>query len=209
MPKTLHTGRLVLTPADPYFLPDDLSAITTRLEEIGFIGTALSGRQDSYLLGEHFMQLVTFMGCSPYIRLEPGAADEAFCHLKIDPTSAHPRLLTGKNTTPPRCTVCRRRISDWRTNIARWQQQPDWLASCPHCGHRQDPATYDFRQSAGFGRLFLCVEQIFPHEAIPSPSLLTHLQQASGGTSWHFFFVQEEIPDDSHPTALKSQDGPP
>ncbi len=192
MPEPLHTGRLVLTPKDPYFVPDDAMAVTTRLQQIDLISSALDDRVGRYLLGERFMQLVTFLGCSPYIRLEPGHAGEAFCHLGIDGPSPHPRLLTGKNTTPPRCAVCRKRIDNWHANIELWlAASPGWQATCPHCGHAQDPATYDFRQTAGCGRLFLFIENIFPQEAIPSPALLDNLSAASGGAPWHYFYQQE------------------
>ncbi|MFI0458582.1 MAG: hypothetical protein ACH254_13350 [Candidatus Thiodiazotropha endolucinida] len=41
MNQPLHTGRLVLTPEDPYLLPDDPEAILTKLHEIGLIEGAL------------------------------------------------------------------------------------------------------------------------------------------------------------------------
>ncbi|MEJ2462993.1 MAG: hypothetical protein P8098_15390 [Candidatus Thiodiazotropha sp.] len=192
MPKLLHTGRLVLTPTDPYFAPDDQTAITTRLQQIGLIGAALNDSVERFLLGERFMQLVTFMGCSPYIQLEPGRSGEAFCHLVIDGPSPYPRLLRGKNTTPPRCAACRKRIDNWRDSVEHWlTAAPGWWATCPHCGHAQDPATYDFRQTAGCGRLFLFIENIFPQEAVPSPTLLDNLSAVSEATPWHYFYQQE------------------
>jgi hypothetical protein len=192
MPKPLHTGRLVLTPTDPYFLPQDLSAITTRLQGIDLIGAPLAGSDHHYLLGERFIQLVTFMGCSPFIQLEPGHEGEAFCHLVIEDPTEQPRLLTGKNTTPPRCAACRKRIDNWRATFAHWLTAgPGWQATCPHCGREQDPATYDFRQTAGCGRLFLFIENIFPQEAVPSPALLDHLSAVSGTVPWHYFYQQD------------------
>jgi NAD-dependent SIR2 family protein deacetylase len=93
-------------------------------------------------------------------------------------------LLIGKNSLPPRCESCRKRIDDW-------QQRGQKLAVCPHCGHQQDPATYDFKQSAGFGRFLLKIENIFPQEAIPSQRLLNILQQACNGATWHYFYQQD------------------
>jgi DNA-directed RNA polymerase subunit RPC12/RpoP len=192
MKQPVHTGRLVLTPEDPYLLPQAPERILACLRKIGFIGGRMANCGNRYLMGNRFMQLVTFMGCSPYTRLEPGTPDQPFCHLVMDGPSEHPRLLRGRNTTPPRCAACRRRLEEWRTTYETWQRQAaNRLAACPHCGHRQDPATYDFRQSGGCGRLFLSVENIFPQEAIPSPELMRHLREGSGNQAWRYFYLQD------------------
>jgi DNA-directed RNA polymerase subunit RPC12/RpoP len=200
VPQPLHTGRMVLTPEDPYRLPEDLHAVIDELSGIGFIASPLPGHSAAFLLGENFMQWVTFMGCSPFIRLEPGDDGEPFCHLVIDGPYERPRLLQGRNTAPPRCAACRKRIDIWHEVIGgRSREAADGLAVCPHCGHRQDPATYDWRQSAGCGRLFLQVENIFPQEAVPSPGLLERLGSASGGLPWRHFYLQD-------PTAVTDLD---
>ncbi|MCU7852303.1 MAG: hypothetical protein KZQ80_08825 [Candidatus Thiodiazotropha sp. (ex Monitilora ramsayi)] len=193
MNQRLHTGRLVLTPKDPCFQPNDLAAIIEKLQSIGLINGNIPGEASRYLLGDRFMQLVTFMGCSPSIQLEPNGADDAYCYLAIAGPYQSPHLLYGKNTTPPRCKSCRKRITDWRTVIKTWHDSmPNWLATCPHCGHRQNPISYDWRQSAGSGRLFLLIENIFPQEAIPAPALLNQLCKATGDQPWHYFYQQEE-----------------
>jgi hypothetical protein len=191
MSQPLHTGRLILTPEDPYFVPPQPDAILSSLREIDLIGSPLENGQGN-LLGEAFMQLVTFMGCSPAIQLEPGKAGEAFCHLLSQGPYPKPRLIEGKNTQPPRCSACRKRINDWRTLFQDWsEKEAGWTFSCPHCHQHQDPAKLDFRQSAGCGRFFLSIENIFPQEAIPSPSLLKTLQQESEMQPWCYFYQQE------------------
>jgi hypothetical protein len=192
MPQPLHTGRLALTPENPYLRPEEPARILAQLREIGFIGDRLADSDNRYLLGDNFMQLVTFMGCSPNIELNPGEPGQPFCHLVIDGPSERPRLLRGRNTTPPRCAGCRKRLEDWQTIFETWRQEaPGWQAPCPHCGHLQDPATYDFRQSAGCGCLFLLVENIFPQEAIPSPALLHRLQATTDDRPWRYFYLQD------------------
>ncbi len=183
MTQRLHTGRLVLTPRDPYFAPENPQALFDALRDLGLIASPLEANQ-GYRLGEAFMQLITFLGCSPFIRLEADESGEAFCHLRVEGPHAEPRLLTGKNSLPPRCDACRKCINDW-------QSQPAQLAECPHCGHRQDPVSYDFKQSAGCGRFLLKIENIFPQEAIPSSRLLDTLQQTCNGAPWHYFYQQD------------------
>ncbi|MET0066696.1 MAG: hypothetical protein ABW076_10180 [Candidatus Thiodiazotropha sp.] len=188
----LHNGRLILTPQSPYWAREDLSTLIEKLHSIGLIEQPLANQPKRFLLGDEFMRWVSFMGCSPFIRLSPGDEGEAFCHLAVDGPSPRPRLITGRNTTPPRCEACRKRITDWQQAFEAWREQAaGWMAACPHCGHEQDPASYDFRQTAGCGRLFLSIENIFPQEAIPDPGLLTHLQTASDGQPWHYFYQQD------------------
>jgi hypothetical protein len=47
-----------------------------------------------------------------------------------------------------------------------------------------------WRQNAGFGRLFVTIEDIFPGEAVPVPGLLDGLRRATG-TDWHYFYIQD------------------
>jgi hypothetical protein len=192
MNQPLHTGRLILTPEDPHALPDNLPAILAGLREIGFIGDEIPGETARYQLGEQFLQLVTFMGCSPFVELAPGDGETPYCHLSVLGPFDTPRLLDGKNTTPPRCGVCRKRLNDWRGALDRWREgEAAPLAPCPHCGHRQDPVTLNWRESAGWGRLFLCVENIFPQEAVPTQALLNQLQSTTPSLPWHYFYQQD------------------
>ena len=190
----MHTGRLVLTPQDPFHLPQSIDRILERLRSIQFCADRVRGMDGRhYLLGERFMQLVSFMGCSPFIQLEPTPDGQPFCHLFFDGPHPQPIFLRGRNTGSPRCDACRKRIPNWQTLLEAWEKDPQsTLASCPHCGHRQNPATYNWRQSAGSGRLFLCVENIFPNEAIPSPELLKALEDTETPTSaWSYFYIQD------------------
>ncbi len=191
MSQPLHTGRLILTPEDPYFVPNQPDAILHRLEKIELIGSPLKNG-NGYLLGDAFMQLVTFMGCSPAILLEPNQSGEAFCHLLSKGPYPKPQLIEGKNTRPPRCTACRKRINEWNRLFQEWsEKESGWTFSCPHCQQNQDPAALDFRQSAGCGRYFLLIENIFPQEAIPSPTLLKALRDESQDQPWRYFYQQE------------------
>ena len=192
MNQRLHTGRLILTPKDPFLLPANPEEIFKALRQTGLIATPLESNH-AYLLGESFMQLVTFMGCSPSIRLEPDESGEPFCHLLLAGPYPRPKLVRGKNTLPPRCNNCRKRIEAWQADFQAWEQKGGaWEARCPHCGYQQNPASYDFRQSGGCGRFMLFIENIFPQEAIPTAALLECLKQASDGQPWHYFYQQEE-----------------
>lgn len=189
----MHTGRLVLTPEDTFYVPADVAALLARLRGIDFIGAhILPENEADYLLGERFMQLVTFMGCSPYIQLKPTEDSKPFCHLKIDGPYTDPVFLGGKNSNAPSCKACRKRIPQWEALINAWSKQPQrYQATCPHCGNLQNPATYNWRQAAGTGRFFLLVENIFPQEAQPSTALLKALQ-GDDDKAWCYFYIQDD-----------------
>ncbi|MEW8563570.1 MAG: hypothetical protein AB2541_15785 [Candidatus Thiodiazotropha sp.] len=192
IPSPLHTGRLVLTPEDPYLAPEDPGDLIQQLREIGFAGERLGQGSTSYMVGDQFMKLVTFMGCSPAIQSAPSDSDEPFCHLVQSGPHPLPIFLSGRNTTAPRCEACRKRVPQWQGIMGDWAQDPaDFTATCPHCGHAQNPANYDWRQSAGCGRYMLCVENIFPQEAVPSTRLLNELRWITGNRPWHYFYIQE------------------
>lgn len=184
----------MLTPGEPFSLQPDIKTIMQALRKIKFCGDQLIGSDGKrYLMGERFMQLISFIGCSPYIQLEPTVDDKPFCHLIIDGPYSNARFVRGKNTIFPRCGNCRKRIMQWEHHIAEWTEAPElYKAMCPHCSFQQSPANYDWRHSAGCGHLFLFIENIFPNEARPSLELLKSLQACrENSPDWKFFYIQD------------------
>ena len=192
MPADKQTGGLILTPTDTNASPQR-SIIEAYLRDSGFIGDRLgASRPDAFLVGDGFLQLITFMGCSPHIELTPPAHGGSFCHVRLRGPYPSPRLLYGRNTLPPSCGQCRKRLPQWREHLADWARSPaaaDVL--CPHCGHRQRPLDLNWKRSAGAGRLFVQVEDVFPGEAVPVAGFMRGLAQA-GGVEWAYFYVQDE-----------------
>jgi len=86
--------KLLLHPADPgtAAVPDD--RLAQELQAVGLIAERkLLKNTVFYPVGEHFLQLVTFLGCSPAIELDPpddpqelerASAAGRFCHIFID-----------------------------------------------------------------------------------------------------------------------------
>ena len=114
-----HTGRLLLTPADPWLVVDP-HLLRATLEDLGFIGQPLPADvvpngtltlppapSRGFLIGERFFSLLTFAGCAVNLRMTPGAKGEPFTHVHLVGPLASPLLLRGGNTRPPRCPSCR------------------------------------------------------------------------------------------------------
>ncbi len=183
-----HTGRLLLRTQDPFLLPEQ-ALLTARLSEAGLLGTPLEGGNHAFAVGERFLQLVTFAGCSVRIELSP-VGDAPFCHIRFTGPFQWPVFLSGRNTRPPRCRNCRSPLRNWKETAPAWDKAAPTSVTCPSCGEASPPWDYDWKEKAGFGRLFIQIEEIFPGEATPTPELMA-LLSGSSGCEWRHFYIQD------------------
>lgn len=196
----LHTGRLLLAPLDPTQAPA-MAPLRTALTEAGVLGGPLrlpsssAGDQSAswgFAPGERFFEYLAFTGCAVRLDDLPAAGGTLGCHLRLGPSSAGPKFLHGRNTRPPRCRDCRATLKDWRTPMRGWQWPERAQLPCPACAASALAWLWDWRGQAGFARLTLAIEEVFPGEAAPLPALPKLLAQASDGLPWHWFMVQDE-----------------
>lgn len=184
----VHTGRLLLTPRDPFFAPDP-DALCARLAAAGLLGDPVPGALGTFLVGRRFLELVLFTGCSVRIELTPPVeGDGAFCHVRILGPYTTPSLMSGRNTRPPRCRACRASLRDWSRKRASSASAD---IRCPACGEVAPFWTWDWKEQAGWGRLFVQIEEVFPGEAMPAPDLMNLLRELTAGEPWRQFYVQD------------------
>jgi hypothetical protein len=186
-----HIGRLLLSPYDPFLAPDR-THLTTTLADAGFLGVPLSGRASAFLVGECFFQLVTFAGCSVRLELTPDGGTP-FCHIRLSGPFERPKFVSGSNTRPPRCRNCRSPLKNWQKMLSSGNELGSAPIPCPGCGRASPTWTYDCKENAGFARLFIQVEEVFPGEAAPTPGLLGLLEDSTGG-KWRHFYIQDNEP---------------
>lgn len=171
----LHS--LYLYPADPSQPPPDLEPVRSVLQSTGFIGQQFG--VDRYLVGEQFLQWLSFAGCSPHIVLEPKHdADLDFTHVSLKQGSS--QLMFAQHRARPRCPACRNPIKDWKELVEDWQAEPQQSVCCPICNQTSPLWQMDWR---GYGLVANCwveVHRIYPGEAVPNDDLLAQLQQATG-----------------------------
>lgn len=186
------SASLVLHVRDPAYIPASVADIEQVLMQVGLIGTAWGdSTQRRYLIGEHFLQLVTFLGCAPAIELEPPANGHAeFVHVGISDISPVSRFMVDTQDVLPRCPHCRKRYEDWQSAIQAWRIDPAYLTQCPACHKSLSPMELDWRQSAGFGHFFISIFNIYPREAIPTEALLLALNKATD-QGWDYFYIRD------------------
>jgi hypothetical protein len=201
-PTTRMTAhKLLLHPASPGYVPDEPAALLVHLQAIGLAGAHFqAGDESGYLAGEHFLQLITFLGCSPAIEFEPpdhpaeresAAARGAFCHLRAVFPGPDPVFRGSGEGRPPRCPACRRPARDWPQAVAAWRRSPGNNAwRCEHCGHAGRIHDLDFRHQGGFARTFIELWGIHPSEAVPVDALLSALATFSG-CNWRYLYVND------------------
>ncbi|MCB1858008.1 MAG: hypothetical protein KDI63_07040 [Gammaproteobacteria bacterium] len=184
----MKTGALLLHPIHPHDTPS-LEHLRKRLHRIGLIGIAHGAQGWQYLAGDRFFQLINFLGCSPSLRLSPLAdGDEEFCQIKVLGPFPEPRLLSAANTRPPGCPHCGKKLEGWNRLAETWRLGHTTKIACPSCTRSSPPELLRWRRKAGVARLFLAITPIFPEEALPSPELMTQLEDGGGG--WAYFYLQ-------------------
>jgi hypothetical protein len=186
-PRTPLMHRLILHPADPMYAPRDPDAVVAGLQRLGFAGAEVGGR--AWRVGPRFMEWVSFLGCSPHLRLEPTAPGEAYTHLEIPLPRPAPVLLAGLNVKPPRCPRCGRAFAE-RAVLRVLPVDPAARRECMQCGHRAAWLELDWRRSACAARWWIGITGIHESEAVPNPALLDRLGRL-GGDRWNYCYVRD------------------
>lgn len=174
----------MLTPSDPLLGPNT-ERLCAELTAFGLLGEALPGDVASFVAGPQFLALVTFAGCAVQLETTYRGAGAPPVHIRIDGPSAAPRLCYGPNTRPPRCPACRTLLRDWRSRVGIG----DSNLACAACGTSHRASGWDWREHGGAGRLFVCIEGVFPGEAVPTPTLTQRLRSLTQ-SEWRHFSIQ-------------------
>ncbi|WP_201246081.1 hypothetical protein [Halochromatium salexigens] len=189
----LHNGRLLLTPENP-MAKAGLSHLSALLQEGGLIEAAPSAQPMRFGPGERLFEYIGFTGCAVQLDQAPGSP-HAFAMGLEGPFEA-PQLRSGRNSRPPRCPECRSAVSSWRQQldpemgIGTNGDHASDLLSCTSCGARAPGWHWNWGRHAGFGRLFIGIEPVFPGEGRPLPALFNLLERVEIGP-WRYFYIQD------------------
>ena len=172
---------LVIHPDDPNWVPETSGFLADELGDLGLIAAKLSAVPSGYLVGDSFLDLIAFMGCSPDINLVPDENADTFCFIKLIGTDTI-TPVTSRNTHAPHCPACSKPVRDWDDILTATSLK------CSNCGEMTQPWLYNWRKTAGFGRCFIEITEIYPKEAVPQPVLLDQLETISN-TGWQYFYL--------------------
>ncbi len=188
--------KMVLFPARPEALPDRPAALPEQLVALGLLGEQFSWQGAlHYCAGEDFLALITFLGCAPSVCLTPpqhgDVAGDAFCHVRLTGPLPDMQYRVNAAGLQVRCR-CGHREADWQVMLTAWENAPQtYRWTCPKCAQASAPPDLKWRHAAAFGRFFIEIWGIYPHEALPSEKLLESLRKASG-VAWRFAYVSEQ-----------------
>ena len=189
--------KLVLHPLDADFALTSWDGLIARLREVAFLGEQLDKpinekQQNRFLVGERFIQYITFMGCSPAVELSPptdGSLD--FCHIHFSAITPESRFRSASQNVFARCPQCRKRISNWEEAVSLWSKDSSAVNfNCDKCAEPVSLHQLGWRHTAGFARLFIDVYSIYPQEGIPTDPFLS-LLEAQTGAQWDYFFTDQ------------------
>jgi hypothetical protein len=183
-------ARLVIVPRDKDYAPENHQAIVRALAELEFIGGSYPGNQGErrFLIGERFLNYLTFLGCSPAIEIAPPADDgEDFCHVVISPIHEQVQFCADAAGKGPRCPHCRYEERDWQSLARQYQAQAQQEYVCPRCQQMTPITELNWHKSAVMARVFISIFSVFPNEAVLADKVLQQLEQATG-TGWRYFY---------------------
>ncbi len=132
-----------------------------------------------FAAGPRFMQLLTFMGCMPFLVLDPtegkqqlieGGID-GFCHLRWLEYSEPPWLLATRFSVARfSCPQCNAK-GEYVTDASAWGE-PWQGVQCHDCGAELDRTCIRWRRSGAITACALTIWGIEPKEAVPSAELI-------------------------------------
>ncbi len=178
------------------FNPQSLSCSSAEAKELikklqgaGFIGDEF-GIEDyqANLVGENFLKMITFLGCSPQIELTPPDKDNwhNFCHIQCQ-YFQQPVYYKGMKRVRCSCSQCGARITEPLPDLNHWQPAQQMIR-CSKCQEKRPVEQLNWRHGAGFGQFFISIHNIYPNEAVPSEQLMTLLNSFQGG--WNYFYYE-------------------
>jgi len=178
----MSTSRLIFFPAST----DDTFGSQSTLETLINSQFIISEAHDThhYLPGDRFLNLITFLGCSPNINLFP-VDGESHCFISLIEHTDSAHCVGFTKTAKPKCPNCTKRIADWK--ISGWQL-PGKLCNCDKCQLQTPYSQLNWKHECGFARCGFMVNHIYPHEAVPTDQLMDLLKQASG-FKWDYSYA--------------------
>jgi hypothetical protein len=186
---SLHVSRyqaqhsLLLYPNDPNFsLPQQ--QLIQLLNKINLLGKAET--EQRFLVGERFLSLFCFMGCSPHIELYPQEHNQPYCYIEVAKTHAKTQCVISQSAKIPLCPHCKQALAPM---VQQLQQRCVDKISCPHCAKTLIPQQLNWRKTAFFAKTHIVIGNIYEAEALPDQQFLDYLEDKTQ-VIWKYAYIR-------------------
>jgi len=175
---------LVLYPQNPELLIEDKTALLRELVDIGLIDKTIPGEKSAWYAGEQFVSLISFLGCSPYVRFAPDEECSRFTYISWQTLDSEPALHAGENLKPPRCPECKTAAESRLAN----DYQLDKELTCSQCLQSFPLQQWSWRQSACYAKETIWIWEVFEGEAVPGDVVMKVLEKQTN-TRWSYCYI--------------------
>ncbi len=155
------------------------TSILKTLKDLDFINTKIAEKR--YATGDNFVTLLTFMGCSPNIELEP-QEDKPYCYIEIN-VDEKEKFYSGIIIKAAVCPEC-------KTKITHISNPTDEKTHCPDCNSEFQTNVLNWRRTAFIAQSCIAIGNIYESEAIPNDQLLDALEKISQ-SRWKYAYIRE------------------
>lgn len=183
--------QLILYCTDLDYFPADIDEFIAQCQQKQLLANLISVDETChYLLGERFMQYVSFVGCSPYLKLAPESEhDENFSSAVLPCQETDIQFFVRHPTPAPNCPKCKKP----QTQINELVQSSkttrhNSTVVCISCHKENTLSELDWRRNAAFCRFYIAISHIYPKEAIPTNELMDWLSHYSD-KHWQYCYV--------------------
>jgi len=184
-------NNLYLYSTDLDFFPKNIPFFIEQCRKIQLIDRPASNLGDNHFhVGDRFLEKISFMGCSPYLKISPdNDRDMDYCSVYIPDKELYTAFITSTDNQGPRCPSCRKLITNESELWKDWAKgNENKSITCNHCDVSTVIKNLDWRKNAGIVNFALRISNIFPKEAIPTDLLLNQLEEITG-VGWKYFYA--------------------
>ena len=184
----LNSPRLILSPENIKFSLPDYGLLISQLLAAEFLGNELEspGKYHCFDLGENFLHLITFLGCSPTIFSDDDSQDKDIFISIVQHDAI--KFAHSSSVPPARCPHCNKTDKNWQQYFKHWTDNSGTTASCPQCGESFNFTEMKWKKNGGYGKLLIQIHGVQEQLAVPNQALLDELEKNTN-TKWIYFFA--------------------
>ena len=193
--------QMILCPEHADFLlaPTELAAV---LHQVGLIGVSFGEQMDNavggqrYLVGENFLQHISFMGCAPAVEFAPpddasldADTQDQYTFIYLPELFNKPLWQADLMMAKAGCPACKKRTAASTKHV----DKIEGTYTCPHCQQQSPVCDVEWSEFGGCAVTMFSIVNVYPKEAIPSGNLINQLSTLTN-VAWRYFYINGPLP---------------